>query len=587
LRSRLLALALGPVVASGLAFAALTFSSARTGLEQAIGRQLADKARETAELLSAELGSAERALQALIAQDLMRELAIGDIDKRVAGALRATKQASPAFLDLLCTDAAGHLVASTNPAHLTGREALPQRAPQTPLGVHGPAPFGTGDGRALRIAAAVPDPDDARRTIGDCVLLYDWQAAHTLAARMRASLADVGERIDVLLLDESHELIGGAWEREPPADRVQRWRAFGASVSPRATPPSRGFRPAPSLDAVVGYAALSAGGRQWTVLAAQSNREALAPIARMQRRWAWTLGLIVLVAASTTVFLARRLVRPLLALTDATRSLAWEGAPPAPVPVPALDEVGDLAAAFNAMTAKLEQTREELLNAAKLAFLGEVAAGIAHEIRTPLSVIKTSTQVLRDSLPHPPPQAAELTQMMIEEVSRLERVVTGLLELARPAPPKFAPTALAPIARRAVELLEPQARERRITLRCDAADDAPQAWCDGEQIYQVLLNLAMNAIQVSPPGGVVAIRVGRDRDARARLEVSDQGPGIDPKVRDRLFTPFVTTRDGGTGLGLAVVDRIVRTHRGTVRVDSERGRGTTFTVWLPAKGAEP
>jgi two-component system sensor histidine kinase FlrB len=101
-----------------------------------------------------------------------------------------------------------------------------------------------------------------------------------------------------------------------------------------------------------------------------------------------------------------------------------------------------------------------------------------------------------------------------------------------------------------------------------------------------LLNLTLNAIQMSPPGGVVAIRVERDRNAHARLEVSDQGPGIDPKVRDRLFTPFVTTRDGGTGLGLAVVDRIVRAHRGTVSVSGERGRGTTFTVSLPTKGAE-
>lgn len=583
IQGRLLTLVLSLVALPGLTFAVLTFSSARRGLEQSIGRQLADKARETAELLSAEFDAAEQALGALTRQDLMRELVIGDIDKRVSGALLATKAASTAYLDLLCTSPSGRPVAATNPDHFTGPS--PAVRPQTPdaLVISGPAPLRAGEPRALHLAARVPDPDDPEKTAGVCLLLYDWRAVDALAARMRRSLAEVGEPIDIFLIDQSGQVIGGAWkarEDDSRRDLSALGRTFSTIASPQGT---RGFAHEPSIESLIGYAPVTVGNSRWTVLAVQPDEDALAPIAQMQRRWAWTLGLIVLIAASATILLARRLVHPLLALTEATRSLARRGETPAPVPVESNDEVGELAASFNTMTAKLERAQQDLLNATKFAFVGKVAAGIAHEVRTPLGIIKTSAQILQRSISEPSEQARELIDMMIEEVNRLDRVVAGLLELARPREPNLESAPLNRIARHAVDFLEPEAREHGIFIQCEESGFDVHAWCDREQIHQVLLNLAMNAIQVLHEGGLVTVRVRREGESRVVVEVSDNGPGIDPAVQHQIFTPFFTLREGGTGLGLALVDQIVRAHRGGVSVQSSPGRGSTFTVWLPTR----
>jgi signal transduction histidine kinase len=248
------------------------------------------------------------------------------------------------------------------------------------------------------------------------------------------------------------------------------------------------------------------------------------------------------------------------------------------------DEIGTLATAFNAMVRALTRAQEDLLAAARFALIGELAAGIAHEVRTPLGILRGSAQMLARTVPPEPPQCGELATMIVEEVDRLERVVTGLLELARPRAPSLAPTALASVLGRAIGFLARQARERRVEVRAELDARLPSVECDAEQIYQVALNLILNAVQVVPAGGHVVVRTLAAERGRLGFEVADDGPGIPPELRDRIFTPFVSTRPGGTGLGLAVVDRIVRAHGGTVKVESEVGRGATFRVELPASG---
>jgi signal transduction histidine kinase len=304
----------------------------------------------------------------------------------------------------------------------------------------------------------------------------------------------------------------------------------------------------------------------------------------MRRRVETALALVLVAALLLAGAWAARLARPLRELTLATQEVTRAGSPPPLVPIRSRDEIGTLATAFNAMGTALHRAQEDLLTAAKFAFVGEVAAGVAHEVRTPLGILRSSAQMLARSLPADQGQSTELVDMIVGEVDRIDRVVAGLLEVARPRAPQLEPTRLAPFLARAIDFIEPQAREKRLTLTRSLDAMAPRARCDAEQIYQVALNLLVNAVQILPAGGHVAVRTVVAGSDRVGFEVSDDGPGIPPELRERIFTPFFSAREGGTGLGLALVQRMVQAHQGTVTVDSEVGRGTTFRVLLPIAG---
>jgi signal transduction histidine kinase len=172
--------------------------------------------------------------------------------------------------------------------------------------------------------------------------------------------------------------------------------------------------------------------------------------------------------------------------------------------------------------------------------------------------------------------------MIVGEVDRLDRVVAGLLELARPRLPSVEPTPLAPVLARALDFLDGRAREKGIALARALETALPPARCDAEQVYQVALNLVLNALQILPAGGRVTVRTVRAPGGRVGFEVEDDGPGIPPELHARIFAPFFSRREGGTGLGLALVERMVRAQQGTVGVTSQPGRGATFRVELPA-----
>ena len=319
----------------------------------------------------------------------------------------------------------------------------------------------------------------------------------------------------------------------------------------------------------------------WQAVAMEPLAEALAPVYSMRRRIGAALALVLVGALVIARGWAGRLSRPLRELTRATLEISRAGEVPRPVEVRSRDEIGTLATSFNTMASALADAQEDLLTAAKFAFIGEVASGIAHEVRTPLGIMRGSAQMLAREVPPDHPEGGELAQMIIGEVDRLDRVVAGLLELARPRQPSFEPTQLAPVLTRALDFLDLQAREKHIVVRRDLEASLPPARCDPEQIYQVALNLVLNALQVLPVGAHVTVRTVRGNDGRVGFEVVDDGPGIPADLRERIFTPFFSRREGGTGLGLALVHRMVQANGGTVSVESAVGRGTTFRVELP------
>jgi two-component system sensor histidine kinase HydH len=206
---------------------------------------------------------------------------------------------------------------------------------------------------------------------------------------------------------------------------------------------------------------------------------------------------------------------------------------------------------------------------------------MAHEIRTPLGIIRNAAQLLeRRMLAAGDAEAGEWAVFIREESDRLARVVTDLLDYVRPSEPKKSKVDLDALVRRIVGFLGSEAAKRGVRLELEAVPVPVEVACDADQIHQVCLNLIMNAIQACPRGGWVRIFTRRD-DGEARLVVRDNGHGIPAEMVGRLFEPFATRSEGGIGLGLAIVRRIVRGHGGEVTARNLAEGGAEFVVVLP------
>jgi two-component system NtrC family sensor kinase len=219
--------------------------------------------------------------------------------------------------------------------------------------------------------------------------------------------------------------------------------------------------------------------------------------------------------------------------------------------------------------------------AEKLASLGQLAAGVAHEINNPLTSILLNAHLVLESRP-PGDPAAEKVRLIAEETARCSRIVKGLLEFARQAPPERSPVDLNDLLERTAALLAGQAGESGIRIESRLDRSLPLLDLDPAQVQQVLWNLVLNACEAMPAGGTVTIESRRSADGlAAEVVVLDTGVGIPPENLGRVFDPFFTTKKAGTGLGLAVSYGLVEQHGGSIEVQSEAGRGSTFTIKWP------
>ncbi|MGE0681410.1 MAG: ATP-binding protein [Candidatus Binatia bacterium] len=577
LRTKLLFFAAALVLIPGGIYGTITLSSSRTSLAQAVARLLIEEAREVADRLTTTFRSERERLEAVAVQDVMREIRIADFDKRISSFLTSVKRGCPACVDLLVLDQSGRVVASSNPSWIGKTKDLMPGGADAGETIEGPFQETKAAGTLVRFTVPVPDPDTREATLGWIVALFDWERSTDAVARLRRSLLSVGLDADVLILDARGIMIGGvarpggAWQ---PGDTVALRPSSAESRAATAYVDS-------AAGMLVGHAGLPSDLPPWTVVVAEPLSEAFAPARRMVELLATALVGTLLVALTIALVAARRVTQPLAELTEAAEAVGRGGRPAFTVPVRSRDEIGTLTAAFNRMAADLKRAERELVDAAKFSFVGELAAGVAHEVRTPLGVLRSSAQILERSLEVKDNESRELLRLLRDEVDRIERVVSSLIELGRPREMRPEPSPLGQILFRAVDFVDTQASQRCITIRRRPIEPDPVVLCDPELIYQVALNLLVNAIQILPDGGTIEINLLSACDGYAGFEVRDNGPGMTKEVHARIFEPFFTRREGGAGLGLTFVQRVVQEHRGRISVESEMGRGTVFRVNLP------
>jgi signal transduction histidine kinase len=396
------------------------------------------------------------------------------------------------------------------------------------------------------------------------------------------------------------------------AGKVLACRSLVEEPCPEGAPPSE-FRsvnlPTQALARLLYPQGLVASApiiRQGVVVGAVSVEFTHDEVVGNARDLAWGASIVaafwIAIGHILTAIFIRQVTRPLVRLSEAAESLAEERG--VRLDPPEDKELAELVRAFNHMSARLEERRtenqrliaelearvaqktREVLRADRLATLGGIAAGFAHEIGNSLNVVRGYASVASRELPGESPVKSDV-EAIRREVARAARLIERFLVFARARTVHPHPQPIEPIVREAAEVVGPAAAQAKVERTIEVEEGLPQVVADAELLRQAFLNLCVNAIQAMQDrgGGRLSVRARRDADAVV-VEVTDTGPGIEPEARAHVFEPFFTTKANGTGLGLAIVRQAAEAHGGSVEVDSTPGAGATFRIRLPAAPAD-
>ena len=335
-----------------------------------------------------------------------------------------------------------------------------------------------------------------------------------------------------------------------------------------------------------------------------------------------TIMIVLAIGIITIWFLRRGIISPILSLAGVTKMIA-EGDLSKRAEVKSKDEIGELATSFNQMTDEIQRrneelqtvneelrstneeletsneelqstteeletsneelrtTQEELIQKEKLAAVGQLAAGVGHELRNPLGVIKNAAYYIKSKLPDDPKLQKHIA-IMEKEITNSDKIISDLLGFSRTRPPTIVPSDINKVVEDTLEAVE---IPENVNLVKKLGADLPNAMADPDQIRQVFVNFGLNAIQAMPEGGRFNIATGK-KDDFIEVEFTDTGCGIPEENTKKLYDPFFTTKARGIGLGLAVSRGIIERHNGSIEVKSEVGKGTTFVVKLPVERKE-
>lgn len=235
---------------------------------------------------------------------------------------------------------------------------------------------------------------------------------------------------------------------------------------------------------------------------------------------------------------------------------------------------------MQARAAERQELEKQLHEAQRLAVLGKMIASVSHEIKNPLGIVRSTAEILGKRLAKLAPGNEHLSKIIVDETTRLDGIVREFLDFARPKTPTKALGSLNTLVQRLALFMNVEFSDKQIEFIEELDPELPECPLDGDQLYQVLLNIVFNAIHAMPEGGKLTVRTSTSEE-NVSLEITDTGSGMPPEKLEQIFIPFFTDKNRGTGLGLAITKNIVEQHKGEITVQSEEGVGTTFTVVLP------
>jgi len=567
------ALVLGSITLVG----ALSFFQFRQALQSEIAHNLQFGASAVLQRIDAFFFERLENIRVWRHLEIMQDIRVEDVDKRLSRFLSDLRVGHGAvYQALLCTDKNGRIVAASDSGWIGKLKPAGNVWIKVPGNDATVVMESLQSDKSIIVALRTTIPDAfGKGELGYLYALLNWNEVSDL---LDDAVTD--SKRGAVLLDADGRVIAASamlrQRRNIYSLRLAEWldgSALSGAHIKDGTP--------------LGYASLLVGsaassgyqhfpGFGWHLLMLEPTDVAFAPIWRLLSAMMALLVLTLVVAGWISSRLAARIARPIVSLTEFTRRFR-KGELAEPLPSAAtMSEVGELNQAYAEMIEALERSREQIVRAGKLAVVGEMAAVMAHEVRTPLGILRSSAQLL-ERQPNLGERERELTGFIISETDRLNRLVTMLLECASPRAPDFKPHDLHEIIDHVLDLLSSKAEHKQLQLERQLAAINSILVCDREQLIQIVLNLVINALHFVPDEGRIVVAT-RNEAGSLIMSVADDGPGIPADLRPRVFDPFFTRREGGIGLGLTIVQQIVQVHHGEIWVTESRWGGACFNI---------
>lgn len=569
-------------LAPAILLAGLAFVKAREAVQAEIERNLSVQAAGIAADIDKMMFERLQNAATWSRLDIMQDVQIHDVDKRLSLFLAELQVGyHDVYLNLSCTDAQGRVVSSSDAA-LVGQLAeskaswLKVALPGANVDIELPS-----DVADASVVMRVPIASAfASGTLGALRLKLDWTELYSLLDQ-----AANGGRTLAIIDDEGRLIAASSDLRERGlllGKTLSDWRSVRAERAVNVRPGT----PITDSDVIVG-SAVSRGyakfaGVGWTTLIIQPVDEALKPVHRMAVIFLGLLAATALLIFAIATWVSHEIARPIMGLTGFARGYMRNKFLQAP-PAAGNGEVGELTETFVQMVRDIDQSQQNLVRASKLAVVGEMSSIIAHEVRTPLGIMRSSAQMLQREA-QISDEGRELVGFIESETERLNRLVSAMLDTARPRAPSYSDVNLHDLIRKSIAMLAAQTDKKQVAVSESLRASHPVIECDEEQMTQVLLNLLMNGLQILDRGGRIEV-ASHDDDREFCIDIADNGPGIDPAERARIFEAFFFKREGGVGLGLAIVQQIVMSHGGDIEAMESKLGGALFRIRLPRKQA--